>query len=156
MNVKDLIAPCIDLCCYTTLWNITVSKKAINDKLQSSVATCLSCGGGVVNNQIMKGLLLSAWVNFFLNRWTFGKVTSKSVVVSRTWRAWPTHCEMTKECTIQSRCGGGAMSNIHLTANLTRNLPVKKINRIRFDRIMVVSLWPCFFGPSCMCVKRSM
>ena len=33
-------------------------KQAINDKLQGSVATYLRCGG-VVNNQIMKGLLLS-------------------------------------------------------------------------------------------------
>jgi len=33
------------------------AKQAINDKLQGSVATCLRCGG-VVNNQIKKGLLL--------------------------------------------------------------------------------------------------
>jgi len=32
-------------------------KQAINDKLQGSVATYLRCGG-VVNNQISKGLLL--------------------------------------------------------------------------------------------------
>jgi len=35
-----------------------IRKQAINDKLQGSVATYLRCGG-VVNNQIMKGLLLS-------------------------------------------------------------------------------------------------
>jgi len=34
------------------------AKQVINDKLQSSVATYLRCGG-VVNNQIKKGLLLS-------------------------------------------------------------------------------------------------
>jgi len=34
------------------------AKQAINDKLQDSVATYLRCGG-VVNNQIKKGLLLS-------------------------------------------------------------------------------------------------
>jgi len=34
------------------------AKQAINDKLQGSVATSLRCGG-VVNNQIKKGLLLS-------------------------------------------------------------------------------------------------
>jgi len=34
------------------------AKQAINDKLQGSVATHLMCGG-VVNNQIKKGLLLS-------------------------------------------------------------------------------------------------
>jgi len=33
-------------------------EQAINDKLQGSVATYLRCGG-VVNNQIKKGLLLS-------------------------------------------------------------------------------------------------
>jgi len=34
------------------------AKQAINDKLQGSVATYLTCGG-VVNNQIQKGLFLS-------------------------------------------------------------------------------------------------
>ena len=34
------------------------AKQAINDKLQGSVATYLSCGG-VVNNQIKKGFFLS-------------------------------------------------------------------------------------------------
>ena len=33
-------------------------KQDINEKLQGSVATCLRCGG-VVNNQIKKGVLLS-------------------------------------------------------------------------------------------------
>jgi len=34
-----------------------------------------------------------------------------------------------------------------LTANLPRNLPVKKIvNRLRFDRIMVMSPWPRFLA----------
>jgi len=37
--------------------------------------------------------------------------------------------------------------NMHLTANFPRNLPVKKIaNRLRFDRIMVMSLWPRFLA----------
>jgi len=34
------------------------AKQALNDKLQGSVAEYLRCGG-VVNNQIKKGLLLS-------------------------------------------------------------------------------------------------
>jgi len=34
------------------------AKQAINDKLQGSVATYLRCGG-IINNQIKKGLLLS-------------------------------------------------------------------------------------------------
>jgi len=37
------------------------AKQTINDKLQGSVATYLMWGG-VVNNQIKKGLLLSMWV----------------------------------------------------------------------------------------------
>jgi len=37
------------------------AKQAIRDKLQGSVATYLRCGG-VVNNQIKKGLLLNLWV----------------------------------------------------------------------------------------------
>ena len=37
------------------------AKQAINGKLQGSVATYLR-SGGVVNNQIKKGLLLSLWV----------------------------------------------------------------------------------------------
>jgi len=53
-------APCI--CCYTTLWNINVSKtRHYNDKLQGSVAAHLR-SGGVVNNQIEKDLLLSVWL----------------------------------------------------------------------------------------------
>jgi len=43
-----------------------------------------------------------------------------------------------------ARCGG--IFNIHLTANLPRNLSVKKfLNRSRTDRIMVMSLWPRFW-----------
>ena len=52
-----------------------------------------------------------------------------------------------------ARCGG--TFNIHLTAYLPRNLPVKKIvNRLRFDRIRVTSLWPRF-GRPCRKVWRS-
>jgi len=44
-----------------------------------------------------------------------------------------------------ARCAG--MFNYHLTANLLRNLPVKKIvNRLRFDRITVISLRPRFLA----------
>jgi len=47
-----------------------------------------------------------------------------------------------------ARCDG--IFDIHLTANLPRNLPVKVVfNRLRFDRSMVTSLWPSFFGPLC-------
>ena len=43
-----------------------------------------------------------------------------------------------------ARCGG--IFNIRLTANLPRNLPVKNFNRLRFDRIMVMSLWTRFLA----------
>jgi len=72
---------------------LSSAKQAINNKLQGIVATYLKCGV-VVNNQIKKGLLPSLWVKFFLNRWTFGKVTTKTVIVSCTFCllavCWPT------------------------------------------------------------------
>ena len=40
------------------LLNINVWKQAINDKLQDRVATYLRCGG-IINNHVKKGLLLS-------------------------------------------------------------------------------------------------
>ena len=49
-----------------------------------------------------------------------------------------------------ARCGGSF--NIHLTTNLPRNLPVNFFkNRLRFDTIIVMSLWPHFFGTPCKC-----
>jgi len=46
-----------------------------------------------------------------------------------------------------TRCGG--LFNTHLTANLPGNLPVKKfLNRLRIDRIMVMSLWSRFLARS--------
>jgi len=40
-----------------------------------------------------------------------------------------------------ARCGW--IFDIHLSADLQRNLPVKNfLNRLRIDRIMVMSLWP--------------
>jgi len=65
------------------------AKRAINDKLQGSVATYLR-SGEVFNNQIKTGLLLSPRVNFF-NRRIFGKGTSTNVIVSCTLCPWPTH-----------------------------------------------------------------
>ena len=71
------------------------AKQAINDKLQGSVATCLRCGG-VVSNQINKGLLLSLSDNFFelmnilvnlqARTWLFGALSPSfiSVLAKRT------------------------------------------------------------------------
>jgi len=45
-----------------------------------------------------------------------------------------------------ARCDG-SLKNIHLTTNLPRNFAAKNIfNRFRFDRIMVMSLWPHFLA----------
>jgi len=52
MDIKNPTAPTLP--CKTLM----PAKQAINDKLQSSVATYLKCGV-VFNNQIKKGLLLS-------------------------------------------------------------------------------------------------
>ena len=44
-----------------------------------------------------------------------------------------------------ARCGG--IFYIHITANLARNLHVKNfLNRLRIDRITVMSLWPRFLA----------
>jgi len=86
LNIPSHLAYVVTLHCETLM----SAKQANKNKLQSSVATYLRCGGAV-NNQIKKDLLLSVFKKF-LNRWIFGKITSKSVVVSWTLRAWPTHC----------------------------------------------------------------
>ena len=54
IKIPSHIAYVATLLCETLI----SAKQAINDKLQGSVATYLRCGG-VVNNQIKKGLLLS-------------------------------------------------------------------------------------------------
>jgi len=72
---------------FATLWNINVRKQAINDKLQGSVATYLTCGG-VANDQIKKGLLLSLSVKKIWNWWIFGKVTNKKVLLHKLRCPW--------------------------------------------------------------------
>ena len=64
--VKWILKILPHLACVATLPCETImsAKQAINDKLQGSVATSLRCGG-VVNNQIKKGLLLSLRVRKF-------------------------------------------------------------------------------------------
>ena len=66
---KNPITPCV--CCHTTWRIINIKKQATNDALPGSVATYLRCGG-VVNNQIKKGLLLTLSVkkkSKFVNIW---------------------------------------------------------------------------------------
>ena len=66
-------------------------KQAINDKLQRSVATYLR-RGGVVNNQIKKGLLLCVSEKKFKIGEYLAKLQARAWVVSCTLRAWPSHC----------------------------------------------------------------
>jgi len=52
-----------------------------------------------------------------------------------------------------ARCGG--IFNIHFTANLLRNLPVKKlVNRLRIERIIVMSLSPRFLAHPVVVLRR--
>ena len=75
---------------YTTLWNIMSAKQAINDKLQGTVTTCLSFGG-VVNKQIMKGLLLSPWVKKIkIGEFLANYKQERDCLVHLC--AWPAHC----------------------------------------------------------------
>jgi len=53
-------------------------KKAINHKLQGSVATYIRCGR-IVNIQIEKGLLLSLSEKFFLTRLRFDRIMAMSL-----------------------------------------------------------------------------
>jgi len=66
LTIPPHLAYVITLPCETLM----LAKQAINDKLQGTVAAYLRCGG-VVNNQIKKGLLLSVSVNSFksVNIW---------------------------------------------------------------------------------------
>ena len=50
------------------------------------------------------------------------------------------------QCSVATyaRCGG--VFNVYLTANLPRNLPLNFFNQLRFDGIMVTSLWPNFLA----------
>ena len=79
------------------------AKQAINDKLQGSVATYLTCGG-VVNNQIKKGFCwVCEWI-FFLNWWIYGKSQA---------RAWLSH----------ALCAHGQHTAEHSSAQFSRVFP---------------------------------
>ena len=71
------------------------AKQAINDNLQGSVAACLRCGG-VDNNHIKKGLLLTLeWKKLrSVNIWQSYKQESDCLV---HLRAWTTHCYKTEK-----------------------------------------------------------
>jgi len=127
----------------------------------------------------MKGLLLSLRVKY-LNRWTFGKVTSKTVhfllLLTVCWpgaqSARDNHalaCNFAKYSPILNFFSQALSNKSFLIWLLTTpphstcvatlpcilsllacfayiNLPVMNFfNRLRFDRIMVTSLWPRFW-----------
>jgi len=48
--------------------------------------------------------------------------------------------------TVATYARWGGIFDIHLTTNLPKNLLVIFLNRLRFDRIMVMSLWPAFLA----------
>ena len=56
------------------------AKQAINNKIQSSVATYLKCDGLSTSKWRMVYCWVCEWKIFF-NRWIFGKVTSKIMIV---------------------------------------------------------------------------
>jgi len=101
---------------YTTLWNINVKKQAVNDKLQ--------CSAGVVGLLISKLIKVYCWFcqwNFF-NRWIFGRVTSRNVVVSCTLCA----------CAKRQRKWHGPMS---ILLSVTSRSSVETHERIELVRI---------------------
>jgi len=119
------------------------------------VATYLRCAG-VVNNQIKKGLLLSLSVIFFksVNIWQSFKheraclmhlVRLANKLLKDEESAQDNNvlaCNFAKLIFINTD-----FLELHLTATLPRNLPVKKFeNRFRFGRIMAMSLWPRFLA----------
>jgi len=69
------------------------AKQALDDKLQGSVAACLRCGG-VVNNQIKEGLLLSLSVKEILksvNIWQSykqGRTGPPGNLALARWAGW--------------------------------------------------------------------
>jgi len=75
--INNPTIPCI--CCHTTSRNINVRKQTINDKLQGSAATYLRFGG-VVNNRVKEGLLLSLSVT---EKFEIGEHLAK--LQARTW-----------------------------------------------------------------------
>ena len=87
------------------------AKQAINEKLQGSVATFLTCGV-VVNNQIKKGLLLNLRVKFFF----------KSVNIWQSYR-------QERDCLVHflrlfAVCSPSARDNHVLACNFAKYSPI--------------------------------
>jgi len=78
------------------------AKQAINDKLQGSVAAFLRGVVGLLMTKLRKVYWwVCEWKKF--NRWIFGKVTSKNVIVSCTCALGQHTAKRRRKCTKQSR-----------------------------------------------------
>ena len=142
-------------------------KQAINDKLQGSVATYIRCDG-VVNKKIRK-VYCWVWAKKIKNQWIFRKVTSKILVISCTFRAWPTHWQKAKKVHETITFLLVTLSDIYRLKKFTRRLNNKPFlirllttpphfeyiatlpcKSVIWQMVMsiVVSLWP-HFGPPC-------
>ena len=114
------------------------------------VATYLRCGGDV-NNQIRKGFLLSLPVK----KSKIGECLA--TLQARTWltRALSSsflhrvgQADKVSQGSVATYARTGGSFNNQFTNNLLRNLHWKDfVNRLRFERIMAMRLWPHFFGP---------
>jgi len=78
------------------------AKQAINDKLQSSVAAYLRYGG-VVDNQINKGLLLSVRVKMFLNGEYLANLQARAWLSYAHFAPGQHIAKRRRKCTRQSR-----------------------------------------------------
>jgi len=78
------------------------AKQAINEKLQGSVATYLRCGG-VVNNQIKKGLLLSVRVKKIKNGEYLAKLQAREWLSHELCAPSQHTAKRGRKCSRQSR-----------------------------------------------------
>ena len=119
--IKNPTTSCI--CCQITLWNINVRKRAINAKLQGSVATNLRCDM-VINSQIKESLLLSLPVKKLrsVNIWHSYKQEEWIRWLSRALCAPGHHtAESRRKCTAESPFFPVTMPNIR---RFKKNSPV--------------------------------
>jgi len=97
-NIPPHLAYVATLPCETLM----SAKQAINDKLQGSVATYLRCGG-VVNNQIKKGILLNLRVNFFLIGEYLAKLQARAWLHHALYAPSQRTAKRRRKCTRQLR-----------------------------------------------------
>jgi len=113
-----------------------MSVQVINDKLQGSVATYLTCSGAA-NNQIRKSLLLNLSVNFLI-----GEYLAKLRSLFSSFSSVLTRCA---KCIRQQRSCLKLCQIFNDLKKITNSKFIKEscsdfLNRLRFDRIVVMSL----------------